>query len=80
MAVAASRHITPEAVTSPWRGFKAGLWQKEIRWADLNGRNSDLTTPSTIFSRQVTKRLNRRVRSSVTKDSKHSELEPALAV
>jgi len=30
MAMASSQQIIPEAVTSPWYGFKTGLWQKEI--------------------------------------------------
>lgn len=35
MTIATSQQITPEAATSPWNGFRTGLWRKEINVRDF---------------------------------------------
>src|SRR5574337_21243 len=39
MATASFEHKTPTDVTSPWQGFKGGLWQKEINVRDFIQQN-----------------------------------------
>src|ERR1700745_809233 len=65
MAIASSNQITPEAVTSPWHGFKAGLWQKEINVRDFIQQNYEpyegddsFLEPVTERSRKIWDRLN----------------------
>lgn len=41
MTIAASQQIAPETATSPWNGFKTGLWQKEINVRDFIQQNYD---------------------------------------
>jgi pyruvate-formate lyase len=35
MTIATSQQIGPEAATSPWTGFRTGLWQEEINVRDF---------------------------------------------
>ena len=39
MTIATSPQIAPEAATSPWKGFRTGLWQKEINVRDFIQQN-----------------------------------------
>ena len=39
MAIASSYQIAPETATSPWHGFRAGLWQREINVRDFIQQN-----------------------------------------
>ena len=39
MATALSQHTAPGSVSSPWQGFKTGLWQKEINVRDFIQQN-----------------------------------------
>ena len=39
MTIANSQQIAPEAATSPWTGFRTGLWQKEINVRDFIQQN-----------------------------------------
>jgi formate C-acetyltransferase len=39
MTIATSQQIAPEASTSPWTGFRTGLWQKEINVRDFIQQN-----------------------------------------
>ena len=39
MTIATSQQIAPEAATSPWIGFKTGLWQTEINVRDFIQQN-----------------------------------------
>ncbi len=39
MTIATSQQIAPEAATSPWTGFRTGLWQKEINVRDFIQQN-----------------------------------------
>src|SRR6201990_1343070 len=65
MAIASSNQIAPETVTSPWHGFKAGLWQKEINVRDFIQQNYEpyegdesFLEPVTERSRKIWNRLN----------------------
>jgi formate C-acetyltransferase len=65
MSIAYSHQITPEKATSPWQGFKIGLWQKEINvrdfiqqnYAPYEGNESFLAAP-TERTTNLWKRLN----------------------
>jgi len=65
MTIAASQQIAPKTATSPWRGFKTGLWQKEINVRDFiqqnyephEGDNSFLA-PATERTKKLWNRLN----------------------
>ena len=39
MTIATSQQIAPETATSPWKGFRTGLWQKEINVRDFIQQN-----------------------------------------
>jgi formate C-acetyltransferase len=39
MATTSSHQIAPETATSPWHGFKTGLWQREINVRDFIQQN-----------------------------------------
>src|ERR1700757_2851614 len=39
MAIAFSRHIAQDAESSPWQGFKRGLWQKQVNVRDFIQQN-----------------------------------------
>ena len=65
MAIASSNQIAPEAVTSPWHGFKGGLWHKEIDVRDFIQQNYKpyegdeyFLEPVTERSRKIWDRLN----------------------
>ena len=65
MAIALSHSIAPEEVTSPWQGFKTGLWQKEINVRDFIQQNYEpyegdesFLAPATERTKQLWNRLN----------------------
>src|ERR1700747_2607087 len=65
MAIASSNQIAPEAVTSPWHGFKGGLWHKEIEVRDLIQKNykpyegdESFLEPATERTKKIWDRLN----------------------
>ena len=39
MGIALSHHVAPDEVSSPWQGFKTGLWQKQINVRDFIQQN-----------------------------------------
>jgi formate C-acetyltransferase len=62
----ALKQIAPEAVTSPWQGFKTGLWQKEINVRDFIQQNYQpyegdeaFLAPATERTRKLWERLNK---------------------
>jgi len=65
MSTAYSHQIVTEAITSPWQGFKTGLWQKEINVRDFIQQNYDpyegdesFLAPPTERTKNLWKRLN----------------------
>ena len=65
MAIALSHTIAPEEVTSPWQGFKTGLWQKEINVRNFIQQNYEpyegdgsFLAPATERTKQLWNRLN----------------------
>ena len=65
MAFALSHSIAPEEVTSPWQGFKTGLWQKEINVRNFIQQNYEpyegdesFLAPATERTKQLWNRLN----------------------
>jgi formate C-acetyltransferase len=58
MAITPSTHITPEAVTSPWHGFKPGLWQTEINVRDFIQQNYEPYEGDESFLKPATDRTN----------------------
>jgi formate C-acetyltransferase len=65
MAIALSHPIAREEVTSPWQGFKTGLWQKEINVRDFIQQNYEpyegdesFLGPATERTKQLWSRLN----------------------
>jgi formate C-acetyltransferase len=65
MAIASSYHIATDEVVSPWRGFKTGLWQKEINIRDFIQQNYDpyegdgsFLTAATERTKKLWDRLN----------------------
>jgi len=65
MAIALSHSISPEEVTSPWQGFKTGLWQKETNVRDFIQQNYEpyegdesFLAPATERTKQLWNRLN----------------------
>src|SRR5882762_2246961 len=65
MAIALSHSIAPEEVTSPWKGFKTGQWQKEINVRDFIQQNYEpyegdesFLAPATERTKQLWNRLN----------------------
>jgi formate C-acetyltransferase len=59
MAIASSQQITPEAVTSPWHGFKTGLWQKEINVRDFIQQNYEPYAGGESFLAHATERTSK---------------------
>src|SRR5215472_14615018 len=66
MSTAYSHQIVTEAVTSPWQGFKTGLWQKEINVRDFIQQNYEpyegdesFLAPPTERTNNLWKRLNK---------------------
>ena len=41
MGIALSHHVAPDEVSSPWQGFKTGLWQRQINVRDFIQQNYD---------------------------------------
>jgi formate C-acetyltransferase len=65
MATASIPQTTPETVTSPWHGFKTGLWQKEINVRDFIQQNYEpyegdesFLAPATERTKALWNRLN----------------------
>ena len=65
MAIALSHPIAREEVTSPWQGFKTGLWQKEINVRNFIQQNYEpyegdgsFLAPATERTKQLWNRLN----------------------
>src|SRR5215469_15664055 len=65
MATAALKQTAPEAVVSPWQGFKTGLWQKEINVRDFIQQNytpyegdDAFLAPATERTQAIWTRLN----------------------
>jgi len=65
MAIALSHPIAPKEVTSPWQGFKTGLWQKEINVRNFIQQNYEpyegdesFLAPATERTKQLWNRLN----------------------
>lgn len=59
MAIASSNQIAQEAGTSPWRGFKTGLWQKEIDVRDFIQQNYKPYEGDESFLASATERTKR---------------------
>src|SRR6266481_3877333 len=65
MAIALSHPIAREEVTSPWQGFKTGLWQKEINVRNFIQQNYEpyegdgsFLAPATERTKRLWNRLN----------------------
>jgi len=65
MAMASVHHTAPEEVVTPWRGFKTGLWQKEINVRDFIQQNYEpyegnesFLAPATERTKKLWNRLN----------------------
>jgi formate C-acetyltransferase len=65
MTIATSQQIAPEAATSPWNGFRTGLWQKEINVRDFIQQNYEpyegdesFLAPATERTRKIWDRLS----------------------
>jgi len=65
MATVTAQQIAPETATSPWEGFKPGLWQKEIDVRDFIQQNYEpydgnesFLSPATARTKKVWGRLN----------------------
>lgn len=65
MTIATSNQTAPETETSPWQGFKAGLWQKEIDVRDFIQQNYEpyegdgsFLSPATERTKRIWDRLN----------------------
>ena len=56
MTIATSQQIAPEAVTSPWHGFKTGLWQREINVRDFIQQNYEPYEGDESFLASATER------------------------
>jgi formate C-acetyltransferase len=56
MTIATSQQIAPEAATSPWNGFKTGLWQKEINVRDFIQQNYEPYEGDESFLASATER------------------------
>src|SRR6267143_5147703 len=56
MAIALSHPIAPEEVTSPWQGFKTGLWQKEINVRNFIQQNYEPYEGDESFLAHATER------------------------
>ena len=59
MTIATSQQITPEATTSPWTGFRSGLWQKEINVRDFIQQNYEPYEGDDSFLAQATERTKK---------------------
>jgi len=59
MAIASSNQIAPDAVTSPWRGFRTGLWQKEINVRDFIQQNYEPYEGDESFLESATERTRK---------------------
>ena len=51
MTIATSQQIAPEAATSPWTGFRSGLWQRRLTFVISSSRITNHTTEMTLFLR-----------------------------
>ncbi|HXY49342.1 MAG TPA: formate C-acetyltransferase [Terriglobales bacterium] len=65
MAMASVHHTAPEEAVTPWRGFKTGLWQKEINVRDFIQQNYEpyegnesFLAPATERTKKLWNRLN----------------------
>jgi formate C-acetyltransferase len=65
MAVASSNQIVAEVASSPWQGFKTGLWEKELNVRDFIQQNYEpyegdesFLAPATDRTRNLWARLN----------------------
>jgi formate C-acetyltransferase len=56
MATASSHPIAPETATSPWHGFKTGLWQREINVRDFIQQNCEPYEGDESFLASATER------------------------
>ena len=59
MTIATSQQIAPEATTSPWTGFRSGLWQKEINVRDFIQQNYEPYERDDSFLAQATERTKK---------------------
>src|SRR5574337_889012 len=59
MATASFEHKTPTDVTSPWQGFKGGLWQKEINVRDFIQQNYEPYEGDESFLEPATERTKK---------------------
>jgi formate acetyltransferase 1 len=59
MTIAASQQIAPEATTSPWHGFKTGLWQKEINVRNFIQQNYEPYEGDESFLAPATERTTK---------------------
>src|SRR5260370_5290781 len=65
MGIAILHQVAPNEVSSPWQGFKTGLWQKEINVRDFIQQNYEpyegdesFLAPATERTKQLWNRLN----------------------
>jgi formate C-acetyltransferase len=59
MSIAYSHRIVSEEVTSPWQGFKTGLWQKEINVRDFIQQNYEPYEGDESFLASATERTKK---------------------
>ncbi len=59
MTIATSQQIAPEAATSPWHGFKMGLWQKELNVRDFIQQNYEPYEGDESFLAPATERTTK---------------------
>ncbi len=59
MTIATTQQIAPEAATSPWNGFRTGLWQKEINVRDFIQQNYEPYEGDESFLAPATERTKK---------------------
>jgi formate C-acetyltransferase len=59
MTIATSQQIASEAATSPWHGFKMGLWQKELNVRDFIQQNYEPYEGDESFLAPATERTTK---------------------
>ncbi len=59
MTIATSQQIAPDAATSPWTGFRTGLWQKEINVRDFIQQNYEPYEGDESFLASATERTKK---------------------
>jgi formate C-acetyltransferase len=59
MTIATSQQVAPAAASSPWNGFRTGLWRKEINVRDFIQQNYEPYEGDESFLTPATERTNK---------------------